>query len=107
LNEKEQKAKNKACGPNHVFVKELGCIKRERAEQLKAKEKAEKAKQQTPAPPPQKKGGSYCGQPMAPTMEELSKQTCQSNHAGAWQNCEILTAGPNGQIRCCCNWLGD
>ena len=102
LNEKAQKAKNKACGPNHVFVKELGCIKRERAEKLKEKEKAEKAKQQTPPP---KKPGSYCSQPVAPTMEALAKQTCTNNHPGGWLNCEILTAGPDGKIRCCCNWL--
>jgi hypothetical protein len=103
LNEKEQKAKNKACGPGHVFVKELGCIKRERAEKLKEKEKA--SKQQTPAPAPEKKGGSYCSQPVAPTMEALARQTCTNNHPGGWLNCEILEAGPNGKIRCCCNWL--
>jgi hypothetical protein len=57
LNEKEQKAKNKACGPGHVFDKELGCIKRERAEKLKEKEKAEKAKQ---TPPPAKEDPNFC-----------------------------------------------
>ncbi len=54
---------------------------------------------------PAKKPGSYCSQAVPPSMEALAKQTCTNSHPGGWLNCEILTAGPNGTIKCCCNWL--
>jgi hypothetical protein len=89
LNEKEQKAKNKACGPNHVFVKELGCIKREKAEKLK-----EKSKQ-----PPEKTTKTSCS--MISLDEKVLadlKNACAAQHPGADFNC----AGFETSRRCCC-----
>jgi hypothetical protein len=53
MNEKQQREKNKECGPGKVFVKNQGCVKREKAEKMKEKEK-EKSKPAPPPPPPVK-----------------------------------------------------
>jgi hypothetical protein len=67
------------------------------------------AKTQTPQTqtqqPPEKKPGSYCSEVVAASMEGLARQTCANNHPGSWMNCAIITAGPEGTIKCCCNWL--
>src|SRR4029079_18152508 len=78
LNEKEQKAKNKACGPGKVFDKELGCIKREKAEKLK-----EKSKQ-----PPAKTTKTSCSTINLDEKVRADLQNaCATQHPGADFNC--------------------
>jgi hypothetical protein len=79
-----------------------GCVGDKNAKtQTQAPQTQTQQTQQAPA----KKPGSYCSQPVPPSMEALAKQTCSNSHSGSWLNCEILTPGPNGTIRCCCNWM--
>jgi hypothetical protein len=55
----------------------------------------------TTPPPADKKGGSYCSQPIDQSARPLAESTCLRLHDTGKLNCELQASG---QVICCCNW---